>query len=166
MGVIVVLHSSATWNRHILITVQSPFLCHSLWVVWIFCSRLLYQSQVEMQALSSWPYSSCSSSPQAVHRWWRLLMATPRTTWAASSPWRWAPAMTTRSSPAPSTTPLFLRGTRGASRLCGCCVSQLGNWGGRKAATEATQGWVRSSGKPQTALFLYFYPDLFFYWAE
>lgn len=61
----------------------------------------------------------------------------------------------------PSLSPGDKRSEQALRVLC----KSTGKLRGRKAATEATQGWVRSSGKPQTALFLYFYPDLFFYWA-
>lgn len=61
----------------------------------------------------------------------------------------------------PSLSPGDKRSEQALRVLC----KSTGKLGGRKAGTEATRGWVRSSGKPQTALFLYFYPDIFFYWA-
>lgn len=75
-------------------------------------------------------------SPKGAQMWWRpFRTCLPPPWWGASSPWRWAGATTTPTSPAWWTTPPWPRETRGPSRLCGCCVSDLGTVGG------GGQGW-------------------------
>lgn len=135
------------WNHHILITVFVQYYCRSS----PWCPSWLP------------PPSSCPSSPQGPRTWWSPFPTTPRTMWAASSPWRWAATTTTPSSPAPSTIPLSSQGKRGASRLCECCVSQLGSgvaWGGRRVLGEERakrRGLWKGNAKRNLKLIFFFF---------